>query len=715
MMFQISFFVFLTTKLAISSSSRGREVEEWNECQWTPISVPSSVFQLHVAGNDCLLEPSLVVQEKTSIPHNQGWSYCRDCGFMNGTLKPNSDSGQEFVDLTWSQWSDFFVLQNDRYRTNFTQQSKVGVGSVMISNPIFIIPLIAFHPGHVLVDLMEQVYSSMLEIYGEVRLDSILVLDVSLFSYQQILRQAIDQYVNSMNESLYGYMIRWLTNRPVIPTLDFLSQLNAISAEMVIFSDIHFGGDISSTFMHLGTPHHPCQFRMNDSSLQPFSQNYDQFHNFVANRVSEMIKDPIDSQPIIDVLFIYRNSSRSIVNMKEMINLVSAMNLNWLAVDFDVTPFKTQLIYLRKTRLLVAAAGTAMHNMIFMNHSTSALVIMMEDWCRCSWQYVNQGILLGIDVMTYCQPKETENQALIVHWTSKFWSQCSIVSKSSEMFVDIKRFADDLHDIFDSGHQDFKILPSNLSLGSWCQIGEPFADYRQGLTTPQFMVLSITATVESNGFWNVIIPGELSYSQTPQNMLSSFPYLSACNTAYLGSDVNSAVSFCFPVDYHNYHSYYEIQTPSPSVTIHTYGKITSHGGKIRDSDNYISIDLRVRPRLSRMLPQIEFGLGNELGCPKSNSNQLICSVKGIEFQLCVGKIIPGSSFEISLQPIVKKLCPSLNDSSLCPLLSSSLSHCAHKRVLETQLSLPHPQYLPSPANPFIFLHIEMTAGSSIRR
>jgi hypothetical protein len=393
------------------------------------------------------------------------------------------------------------------------------------------------------------------------------------------------------------------------------------------------------------------------------------------------------------------------------------MNLSWLAVDFAVTPFKTQLIYLRKTRLLVAAAGTAVHNMIFMNHSTSAIVIMMADWCRCSWQYVNQGILLGINVLTYCQPGDTENKVPVFHSTSNFWLQCSVVAQFSDLFVDIQRFTSDLYHIFNSTQRgDLQSLPSNPYPAPWCQVGRSFVDDRERFPLPQFMISKMNTTSRSGGFWKVKMLGELSSSRIPQNILQSFSSISFCYSAS-SKNVGSDMSFssCFLINSQNYHSYYEIETSYPSVTIHSYGQISQHGGKIRDSDNYISIDLRVRDQISRVMPQIKLELGNELNCPSSNFHQLLCSIQGNEFKLCVGEILPDSSFEISLQPIVKKLCRSIsNDTSFCSFLSSSLSHCVYKRVLETQLSLPHPQYQPIPTKPFVFLHIEKTAGTSIR-
>jgi hypothetical protein len=702
------------------------------ECKWKQHNHnQTNLFRTLAASQDCFVEPSLVIQEKSSVPHNQGWSYCRYCRFhyrltdQNYFSAPESAAGAE---LSWSQWSDFFQLRNDCHHTNHIPTPTFVSGhSLMISNPIFIVPLIEYHPGHLLVDFMEQVYSSMMELYGEVRMDALIVLDISAPPRRTILNELIDQQVNSFNDGSYGFMIRWLTNQTVISFGEFVSQMGNLSENEIIFSHIHFGGDISSTFMHLGTPHNPCQFQLKDSSLDSFSQNYQRFHNFISGRVNEMVRDAIDVQPIIDVLFIYRQSSRSIVNMKEMIEIVSAMNLKWLAVDFAVTPFKTQLMYLRKTRLLVAATGTAVHNMIFMNHSAAAIVVMMTDWCHCSWQYVNQGLLLGINVLTYCQPNDTENHCPISHWTANFWLQCSGVVKRSDMIVDLKRFASDVHQILNSPRGEKK-----LNQGVWCDIGRqsPFTTPLQSYPLPSLTNTNSTTIRLSSLTWKIRITGELLFPSIPQHVMKSFPHLSVCTILYLSDDLkllspssNFLIppSQCHSLDSLNYYSLLDIVIPSPTITIHSWIQLSSSGGRIAHSDNWLSLDLRVHESISRTLPEIPLRLTKRISdCLDSFSKNslLVCPLEGmIDVPLCVGSISSESSFEISLQSIVRELC-SLHlkkNISSCALLSALLSNCLHQRVLETQLSLPSPQYLPTPDRPFIsLLLLEKSTRYSLR-
>jgi hypothetical protein len=703
------------------------------QCKWKQPS-KTNTFHTNLAIQDCLVESSLVIQEKTSLPHNQGWSYCRYCRYRNQSIDQNYFSALESVDLSWSQWSDFFKLRNDLHRTKKIVNTTVSVGSILISNPIFVFPLIEYHPGHLLVDFMEQVYSSMLEVYGEVRMDALIVLDVSPPPRRPLLKQLLDGLVNSLDDQAYGYMIRWLTSETVLSFGDFVRKLETLSENDIIFSHIHFGGDISSTFSHLGTHHNPCQLQRQDLSLESFSQNYQRFHFFISSRVNEMIDDSIllANQPVIDVLFIYRNSSRSIVNMEEMIDLVSLMNLNWLAVDFSITPFKTQLIYLRKTRLLVAAAGTAIHNMIFLNRSASVIAVMMTDWCHCSWQYVNQGLLLGINVLTYCQPIERENQIPISHWTANFWLQCSGVLKRSDVTVDIKRFTSDLHQVFHPPPSSSSYLTKNKLTESWCDTGRslslsPLPTPVRRLHLPQLTKTNLTTLTLSPMTWKVRITGELTFPLIPQNIMSSFPCLSVCVILYFSDDLKSSSSSdwtppphqCLSLDSLNYYSLLDMLISSPTMTIHSWIQLNSHGGKITNSDNFLSIDLRIQESISRTLPEINLALANrsrdfnesesEIKCSNSMS-LLVCSVEGIDIPLCVGSISSQSTFEMSLQLIAKELCLLHKDTfsfPSCAFFSSSL--------LETQLSLPHPQYLPTPNHPFIFLHIEETVGLSLRQ
>jgi hypothetical protein len=48
---------------------------------------------------------------------------------------------------------------------------------VRVRRPVFIIPMLTLHPGHLAVDVLEQVHSAMLKTYGRVRKDALLVCE----------------------------------------------------------------------------------------------------------------------------------------------------------------------------------------------------------------------------------------------------------------------------------------------------------------------------------------------------------------------------------------------------------------------------------------------------------------------------------------------------------------------------------------------------------
>ena len=38
--------------------------------------------------------------------------------------------------------------------------------------------MISFHLGHIIVDVIEEIYHNMMNTYGEIRMDSLLIIDV---------------------------------------------------------------------------------------------------------------------------------------------------------------------------------------------------------------------------------------------------------------------------------------------------------------------------------------------------------------------------------------------------------------------------------------------------------------------------------------------------------------------------------------------------------
>ena len=213
----------------------------------------------------------------------------------------------------------------------------------------------------------------------------------------------------------------------------------------------------------------------------------------------------------------------------------------------------------------------------------------------------------------------------------------------------------------------------------------------------------------NNNLWNLRIMGEITFPTHPQYLLKYFPHLVICMRLYLEKDLLSQDD-CISMSKFHYEAYFYIQSPSPVIVIQSWAQLTLQGGKLKDSNNFISLDFRMRSFYSRLLPSIELNVGD---CKPIN---LICEIESIKVPLCINNITNKSIIEFSIQQISNKLCSQSNLNHIsCPIIISKISNCVHKRVMETQLNLPTPQYLPSPESPFIFLHIEKTAGSTTRK
>jgi hypothetical protein len=93
----------------------------------------------------------------------------------------------EDISLTWSLWGEFFSKKNDHIKGHVITYEKFyneiihssnianscGINDIdyncnnnyYIDKPVFILPLITFHVGHILIDVIEQLYNTMIDSY----------------------------------------------------------------------------------------------------------------------------------------------------------------------------------------------------------------------------------------------------------------------------------------------------------------------------------------------------------------------------------------------------------------------------------------------------------------------------------------------------------------------------------------------------------------------
>lgn len=232
--------------------------------------------------------------------------------------------------VSGSLWSEFFHYDStDQYRLIINpssaasehQQYRQPYPAYVVTNPVFIIPMITFHVGHVLIDVLEQVYQSMMAHYGEVRLDSLLVFDVAGAPEKGVLIRKLRSHLFDAQHDVYGILLRLLTRNPVI-TMDSLQddeffRVNSGHRRVqgrtnsILFMDLHIGVDISKSYFYYGYNYHPLSFQQHQCSLNLDVQNDSDSNS--GGESGERVGKGVEMAPMIDQLAVQYRAFRGYI------------------------------------------------------------------------------------------------------------------------------------------------------------------------------------------------------------------------------------------------------------------------------------------------------------------------------------------------------------------------------------------------------------------
>ena len=400
-----------------------------------------------------------------SIPDNQTYSRCQYCSWdftyddMHTLTQYsfNHDNNNHKCDdnkiqASSSQWHEFFyTLKNDNYfiKCLSVQQSLSDYfttnnnnNMLYIDRPVFILPIITFHVGHILVDLIEQLYSMMIDAYGIVRKDCLILLDVAGMDEREVLQYKINLFTNRHNSDSYGILLTYFTDLPILSVSDFYKELREMNKSVVLYRDIHIGLNLSYTHYSRGYTSHPCLFRstpitINRSytvSISQLTKRYQEFQRFLwlessygvshtnlthtAKNSNSSISHTLDILPTwsssmteLNILFIQRSNNRIILNLETVTAYLSSKyTYNIHTTDLEQTAFSQQIELFCTIDVLIAVAGTSFHNVLFMRPGTVVVIYMQAGWCKWAWMYANQARLLGIRPVIICsQHTPTDN------------------------------------------------------------------------------------------------------------------------------------------------------------------------------------------------------------------------------------------------------------------------------------------------------------------
>jgi hypothetical protein len=718
------------------------------------------------------LTSSVQVKEYATVPDGQGWSRCIHCILHDNSIHIYGMTNSSFADkvqLTWSYWGEFFhTFHNDKYFGGVIPSVSISAdaGMFYVDRPVYLLPMITLHAGHVLVDYLEQVYHSMMMTYGAVRKDALIVLDVAGAPERDVLQTKLSLY---SEEDTFGRLLTLLTDLPLLSISSF-TQLRGYIGGHVIFESLHFGTDMSASFFNKGYEYHPCIWgplrHIDNDRFMVYSHRYKQFQEYILDALGTAFpQETLESKAkeTITILFVQRSKNRRIMNMERLVSLVASANtfIETDVIDLDQTPFSQQVKRISRTDILVAAAGTAVHNMLFMKPKSAVVIVMQPGWCKWSWMYSNQAELLDQRYIIFCadhnhpavssevlsrlqrlQHYSFDNTDRILpgsnsfHWTRNFWKQGPRLTKSSNITLNLSRLPAAIVKVCQQMHVGLNI--NAITADPVCLGDEQTTAF--GYIFLSDRMVEITASGDHGGAipitrmtgtpllevyvssielldrgdkqnpWSMTlelmgsIVNRVKSSEQYNHIVESIQHMSICFRSVF--TMRESEALCFEVNSFNYYSHLLLRIDSPVHHAHLWLQSSPTGGKIADSDCFLMIDTRI---------------GNDGGL--SIHHQAAGSVLTVPVSLLEKIRMSHPTFPrhhyLSTQLSLQRYT-----ADLCKLASLNVVDCCRATALLTQSvfddlqiagsRLPLIQSLPTPKTPFLFLHIEKTAGTTLR-
>jgi hypothetical protein len=794
----------------------------------------------------------LETHEQYMIPDNGLWSRCRYCSLNSnssinihslGATNKSTDGDNLFspILLSRSNWEEFFYSHNnDKYYGKKIPPESYNRGCFLVANPVFIVPLITFHPGHILVDLLEPLYYAMMRYHdNRIPQDVILVVDVASSAERAVLEDVIRQQVSS--KSSLSSLLHSLSSNLVSANSFFSSLSSFISSSQssIYFSDLSVGIPYYDSSYYLGYRFHPSSFypvlstRLMQEKAEKF-RNFTQFLSSFAEKYyhrppvlsssssstenqGEKDKDEdveTNDDPILDVLFVQRDDNRVILNLVELVKTVEKFGFSWKVVNLSKLPFYQHPRLFAKTKILVGVIGTSIHNVVWMGNplepyneghpNRHVVMIVPPLWCRWSWMYSNAVHLLNgeknlynnishyeicVSSPYYYQMEKGEEETTrakeeeyygYYQWSRKSWLQPPRVTKLMNVTVPVKEFAsviakikekesgvkkEMIHHSYVTADAAHSFVNSQTASSSSSSSVAPFPSTSLSVlslflsekimisfitelkVSPSSSLITINPNKEEQEkSWKITIEGNMfGKKQIIESLLGASPYLSVCFKIY-GS---STKPLCYQLSDLNYYSNFQITLSSEPIQIlHMWIQAFPEGGKFEQSDLLLPLDCRLTSACGSFLLQ-------SLGDDSQPSSISPMRLPRIPLKISRGCSSPSSSYKSSLVSFssydtdeansniscesVRKLFFSVgsdNHPLLLPFSHSALySFCRvndlqvescrsfvlklfnllSRHLVVDSLNLPAIQFLPNPQNPLVFLHVDKTGGTTLRK
>ena len=300
----------------------------------------------------------------------------------------------------------------------------------------YVLNILTWQVGHLILDILEPLYHALARDGGGAPdpARTRLIFDVANEDERAVLGDNIARTV--YGETPYALLRRFTAHpihtRAALDGLEGRSCFAAVRVELDVAESYYaLGHDAAAArAVDPGAPH--------PRAVAPEERSrYRAFRDFLGAPAAA----PAAARRA--VVFVRRVSTRRLTNFDALAGRAraraDAAGLDFVAVALEELPFDEQRALFARCAVLVAQYGSALHNVIFLPPGAAVVLLPMPKWCGEAWHFERQAALSGASSVTVCAGAGADDGARF-RWAHRAWLQGPWATKDADFAVDADRF-----------------------------------------------------------------------------------------------------------------------------------------------------------------------------------------------------------------------------------------------------------------------------------
>ena len=665
---------------------------------------------------------SLTTSATSAAPGIHKSFHCQFCAYQAGQITGYDPDGyvkESAGNIRWNtqhKWETFLKTAGLSPRISFEWRPGSAYGDDCerrITKPAFVLHMMGWHIGHLIVDTLEALHYAHIKHFGRVNPDTFLIIDVSE-------KDGMQPYTTSlMARDAFGgntpfELLRAFTRHPIISK----KALDGLSGK-TCFEFLQAELDLNDAFTTMGQLRHPEI--VGPADIQGVQgKRYRSFQHFIASFLG------ISAEPAARrggvAAFVDRKGKRTISNALEVKELFEAAAFDVKSAHLEDLTFTQQVKLLQDSQVYVCQQGTALHNVLFMKPGSIVVILMQPDWCDWKWKFANQAALLRMHVIVYCSDmmrfQESKFSMMNItnsyRWNDRAWLQGPWYSKDARMRVDARtaeRIAALASRIVREKKSEPRIYEPFCPPGDYNSVDKIKVDADASLLAiARVADFSVDFKTDNSAVIKCVPEVLLTNHLGATDLHLSLPSLEFCIEP-IGTNSHRNLNLTMPTSCLNSrllgtHATLDLHMPTRIVNEGLVFKFwlqdASSGVSIKDSESYASTALfREFESFSSWYSKNRtlFFSYNVDGTPYTYA----CRLPSMRFAKDV------CAMKLSLQCKAHRMT-----NQQCAVLLKFATKALQKELASAESGLPAVHFSPDSRHPFYFLHLEKTAGTCLR-